>query len=397
MRKHTITAPVSSARRNRRTLPALPITGVLVSAVVALLLAFAEPALAQDAGGTVDEAITRMETTLARLGSNLGEAARTLLLILFTVDLVLRFGRWAIEETSFERVFGTWLFQLAFVAMVYVLALIVPQLVDQLTGLAQRFAALAGNSQEPSASSLITGGLEHAGNWIGAIKFFEPSTWLYIFAAIVSVIVTAMTVAFLVIAYAEIYLVGLAGIIVLGLAGLQETRGAAIAYIRMLIGKALKLMALMIVYGAINTLTAALGAESAGGAGVSAALGMIMLQIIGALLIISLPSTVEGLVSNIGSSSAESGARSVGNMAQSAATTAGGFALGAMASRGGMVKAATGYFGMGAKDVAGVTGKAATAAPGGPSGKGLMQATDALTPDAASALHDRIQSRIRGK
>ena len=397
------------ALTDRRGLPALPVVGAIMLVLVALMLSGIEPALAQDAsgaGGTVDAAIDRMETTLANLGNNLGEAARTLLLILFTVDLVLRFGRWAMEESSFGQVFGSWLFQLAFVAMVYVLALMVPQVVDQLTGLAQRFASLAGNAEEPSASGMITGGLQHATNWIAAIKYFDPSTWLYIFAALISVIVTAMTVAFLVIAYAEIYLVGLAGIIVLGLAGLQETRGAAIAYIRMLIGKALKLMALMIVYGALHTLTSALSVDSAGGAGVSAALGMIMLQIIGALLIISLPSTVEGLVSNIGSSVAESGARTVGGVAQTGVSTAGGFALGFMARNLGpdIARKLGGLLGMGAKEAADVAGKAAKTAAGVAgetsglgAAKGLMQATDAITPDAANELRDRIQSKIRGK
>ena len=391
---------------DRNAIRLLPVLAALVPALVCLLV-FTGSGLAQDAsgaGGTVDAAISRMASTLSHLGDNLGEAARTLLLVLFGIDLVLRFGRWAIEESSFERVFGSWLFQLAFVAMVYVLALLVPELIEQLTELAARFAGYAGGDAKPSASGIITSGIQQAIGWVGAIGFFQPATWLYLITAIISVIVTAMTVAFLVIAYAEIYLVGLAGIIVLGLAGLEETRGAAIAYIRLLIGKALKLMALMIVYSALNTLTASLSAGSAAGAGYEAALGTIMLQIIGALLIISLPSTVEGLVSNIGSSVAESGARSVGGMAQSVVSGAGGFALGAVAGRSAPVNAAMKYFGMGAKGAANVAGKAARTAAdvagnasGAGAAKGLMQATDALTPDAASALRDRIQARIRGK
>ena len=393
---------------DRNAIRLLPVLASLVPAL-ACLLVFTDSGLAQDvsgAGGTVDAAIARMESTLSHLGDNLGKAARDLLLILFGVDLVLRFGRWAMEESSFDRVFGAWLFQLAFVAIVYALALLVPELIEQLTELAARFAGYAGAGEKPSASGLITSGIEQAVGWIGETRWNQLSTWLYIFAAIISVIVTAMTVAFLVIAYAEIYLVGLAGIIVLGLAGLEETRSAAIAYIRLLIGKALKLMALMIVYGALHTLTSKLatGGYDSFGAGVSAALGMIMLQIIGALLIISLPSSVEQLVSNIGSSVAETGSRFVGNHAKAGLSFAGGFVGGALL--GGGMKLA----GFIAGKIAGLlrkggtaAGKAATTAAeagagtaaAGATGKGLMQATEALTPEAARALRERISKAAR--
>ena len=392
-----------------RALPALPVVAASATALVLPMLFDAGPALAQGAGGTVDAAISRMESTLAHLGDNLGEAARDLLLILFGVDLVLRFGRWAIEESSFGQVFGAWLFQLAFVVIVYGLALLVPELIEQLTELAARFAGYAGAGEKPSASGLITSGIEQAVGWIAETRWNEPSTWLYIFAAIISVIVTAMTVAFLVIAYAEIYLVGLAGIIVLGLAGLQETRSAAIAYIRMLIGKALKLMALMIIYSALHTLTSKLatGGYDSFGAGVSAALGMIMLQVIGAMLIISLPSSVEQLVSNIGSSVAESGSRFVGNQAKAGLSFVGGFVGGALL--GGGMKLAGSIAGKIAGKIGGLlrkggaaAGKAATTAAGAgggtaasAAGKGLMQATEALSPAAARALRERISKAAR--
>ena len=393
---------------DRNAIRLLPVLASLVPAL-ACLLVFTDSGLAQDvsgAGGTVDAAIARMESTLSHLGDNLGKAARDLLLILFGVDLVLRFGRWAMEESSFDRVFGAWLFQLAFVAIVYALALLVPELIEQLTELAARFAGYAGAGEKPSASGLITSGIEQAVGWIGETRWNQPSTWLYIFAAIISVIVTAMTVAFLVIAYAEIYLVGLAGIIVLGLAGLQETRGAAIAYIRLLIGKALKLMALMIVYGALHTLTSKLatGAYDSFGAGVSAVLGVIMLQIIGALLIISLPSTVEQLVSNIGSSVAETGSRFVGDQAKAGLSFVGGFVGGALLGGGARLAAniagkVAGLVGKGGA----AAGKAATTASGagagtaaGAAGKGLMQATEALTPEAARALRERISKATGG-
>ena len=385
--------------RNRGRSPPCRVPAVILWGVLIALIVLPGGALAQDVGGAgsaVDDVIEQFSETLTRMGGRAGEVARSLLLILFTLDLVLRFGRWAMQGNSFGEVFGTWTYQLTFVSLVYVLALMVPEVVGALTKLALRFASAAGGGDsEPSASGMITDGLRQAMTWLGEIGVFEPSTWFYIFAAIISIVVTAMTVAFLVITYAEIYLIGLAGIIVLGFAGLEEARGAAISYIRLLIGKALKLMALMIIYGAINSLTTALATSPA--TGFSGALGMIMLQIIACLLIITLPGSVEGLVSNIGSSSAEGGARTAGRMVQSGLTTTA--ILGATLGRSGAQKLAGGMaakLGIGAAAAAVAAGAAGAAARAGSPGQGgdRMAASDALTGDAAADVKARISEAI---
>ena len=385
--------------RNRGRSPPWRGPAVILWGVLFALIVLPGGALAQDAGtagSAVDDVIEQFSKTLEDMGGRAGEVARSLLLILFTLDLVLRFGRWAMQGNSFGEVFGTWTYQLTFVSLVYVLALMVPKVVEELTELALRFASAATTSgaSEPSASGMITDGLRQAMTWLGEMRLRSPATWFYIFAAIISIVVTAMTVAFLVITYAEIYLIGLAGIIVLGFAGLEEARGAAIAYIRLLIGKALKLMALMIIYGAISSLTSALADTSTGYSG---ALGMIMLQIIACLLIITLPGSVEGLVSNIGSSSAEGGAKTAGRMVQSGITTTA--ILGATMGRSGAQKLAGGMaakLGIGGAAAAVAAGAAATAARAGSPGQGgdRMSASDALTGDAAADVKARISEAI---
>ena len=384
--------------RNRGRSPPWRGPAVILWGVLFALIVLPGGALAQDvgtAGSAVDAVIEQFNDTLREMGRNAGLIARSLLLILFTLDLVLRFGRWAMQGNSFGEVFGTWTYQLTFVSLVYVLALMVPDVVDALTELALRFASAAGGGDsEPSASGMITDGLSQALTWLGKMRALQPATWLYLFAAIISIVVTAMTVAFLVITYAEIYLIGLAGIIVLGFAGLEEARGAAIAYIRLLIGKALKLMALMIIYGAISSLTSALADASTGYSG---ALGMIMLQIIACLLIITLPGSVEALVSNIGSSSAEGGAKTAGRMVQSGITTTA--ILGATMGRSGAQKLAGGMaakLGIGGAAAAVAAGAAATAARAGSPGQGgdRMSASDALTGDAAADVKARISEAI---
>ena len=385
--------------RNRGRSPPWRGPAVILWGVLIALIVLPPAALAQDAGtagSAVDDVIEQFSKTLEDMGGRAGEVARSLLLILFTLDLVLRFGRWAMQGNSFGEVFGTWTYQLTFVSLVYVLALMVPKVVEELTELALRFASAATTSgaSEPSASGMITDGLRQAMTWLGEMRLRSPATWFYIFAAIISIVVTAMTVAFLVITYAEIYLIGLAGIIVLGFAGLEEARGAAIAYIRLLIGKALKLMALMIIYGAISSLTSALADTPTGYSG---ALGMIMLQIIACLLIITLPGSVEGLVSNIGSSSAEGGAKTAGRMVQSGITTTA--ILGATMGRSGTQKLAGGMaakLGIGGAAAAVAAGAAATAARAGSPGQGgdRMSASDALTGDAAADVKARISEAI---
>ena len=383
---------------DRRRNPSWRAPAVILCGVLIALIVLPAGALAQDAGGVggaVDEVIEQFSDTLTRMGATVGEKARNLLLALFTVDLVLRFGRWAMQGNSFGEVFGTWTYQLAFVMMVYMLALWVPDVVKSLTGMALRLASAAGDTgSEPSASGMITAGLKQAVSWLGNINVTRPSTWFYIFAAIISIVVTAMTVAFLVITYAEIYLIGLAGIIVLGFAGLEEARAAAISYIRLLIGKALKLMALMIIYAAIASLTTALASDPA--TGIAGALGMIMLQIIACLLIITLPGSVEALVSNIGSSSAEGGAKTAGHMVQSGITTTA--MLGATLGRSGAQKLAGGMgvkLGIGAAAATAAAAAASAARTGSPGqGGDRMSASDALTGDAAADVKARISEAI---
>ncbi len=373
---------------------------VLALLALVLLPAQAVAQEAAEAGGAVDAMIEAMRRTLTTLGENAGQAARNLLLILFGMDLVLRFGRWAIQGSSFDEVWGTWFYQFTFVVIVYALVLMVPEVVTALTKLAMKFAAATGGATvEPTASGMITNGLKQAVGWVQAIELLEPRTWLFLITAIISITVTSITVAFLVITYAEIYLIGLAGIIVLGFAGLQETRAASVSYIRLLIGKALKLMALMIVYGAVSTLTTAMAGDASTGAG--GALGMIMLQIIACLLIISLPGTVEALVSNIGASSAEGGAKFAGTMASNAMKIAGKIAIiGAIMGKTGGGNIAT-TLGKQAKDGlkdALTGGSSGGSSPGsstvGSSGGERMSATDALGTGAAADIRAKISEAL---
>ena len=347
--------------------------GLLATLAAPLLLAaWPDAALAQAnaAGAALDSALDNMADTLDRLGSTLGTRAQQLLLALLVVDFVWRGGKWAIGEDRIDVVFQGFLYQLAFVIMVWGVAMGVPEIVAALADAALDIAGVAGGT-EARPSAIVAGGLQRAVGWLGDISLTDPGTWFYVFAAAASVIVLAVAVAMVVVVYAELYIAGLAGVIALAFAGLSETRDIAVSYVKSLIGKSFKLMGAMVVIAATGEITTALAARPVGG--FENAMGMLLLQIVGGVLIMTLPAALENLVSGsrLGSRSAEAVGRAVGGAVRTAAVAGaaatGGAVGGAVggsigaarsgASAGGVVKAAVGGGARGGMDWGGVAAR----------------------------------------
>ena len=301
------------------------------AALAALCLAAAsDAAFAQTtAGAALDSAVDRLAATLDQLGSTLGTRAQQLLLALLAVDFVWRGGKWAIGEDRIDAVFQGFLYQLAFVIMVWAFAAGVPQIVAWLAQTALDIASGAG-AAEARPSAIVADGLERAVGWLGEISLVRPGTVFYVFAAGASVIVLAMAVAMIVVVYAELYIAGLAGVIALAFAGLSETRGIAVGYVKALIGKAFKLMGVLIVIAATAEITTALAVSS--GRGFENAMGMLLLQIVGGVLIMTLPGALESLVSGsrLGTRSAEAVGRMAGGAVKTAAVASAAAAGGAV-------------------------------------------------------------------
>ena len=383
-----------SANAPRQYLPARP---ALLVCLAVLVLCWPEAGAAQSAGdlkaasetgGVLDATIDRFRAGLYGVGGRLGEIARNAMLTLFVVDLVLRFGRGIFGDESIPGLFRGFAFQLGFLVCIWGFTFIVPQVIEFLADQALDIASKAG-SDAAKPGGMVTEGLARAVGWLGEIRPLSPGTWFYIFAAGISVIVMAIAVAMLVVTYAELYLAGMAGMITLMFAGLTETRDKALDYINSLVGKAFKLMGVMIIVAATGEMTTAL-AES-DGAGLANAMGMITLQLISAILILTLPGTLESLVgAKFASQAAEMVGKVAGGVAKVAAAAGLGAAAGAVA---GAASAGTkaAKAGSSAGDIAKAAGKAAAT---GARDRGIDLGRATRNKEVLSGIGKKIADRL---
>ena len=329
----------------------------LLACAAALVLIWPEAGLAQQntpgtqTGQVLDSAIDTMKDGIYRVGARLSEIARWSLVSLFVVDLVLRFGRGIFSNDALSDLFRGFAFQLGFVGFIWGVALWTPDIIAALANTALDIANAAGASNA-QAGGMVTEGLARAAGWLDEISVLSPGTWFYLTAAAISIIVMAMAVAMLVVTYAELYLAGMAGMVTLMFAGLSETRDIALKYVNSLVGKAFKLMGLMIIVAATGEMTTALATRT--GSGLANAMGMITLQIVSAVLIMTLPGTLERLVGSGFSSRA-------------------GEMIGKMAGGAMKVAAFAGLGGAGGAMV-GASAEALKAAKAGTSGMGIVKA-----------------------
>ena len=304
-----------------------------IGIVVALILACvpldvaAQSDTAAQTGNVLDNVVDQIKNSFAAVGSRLSDIARAALLSLLVIDFILRAGRALIGNDPIESLIKGFAFQIGFVALAGGFILFVPEFVDFLASTAINIASAAG-SPDVSASNLVGEGLRRATGYLGEISVMRPGTIFYIVVATISVIVLAVTVAMLVVIWAELYLCALAGLVALMFAGLSETRDIALGYVNSLVGKAFKLMGLLIIVAATGEMTT--GLSRMDGTGFGAAMGMILMQIVSAILILTLPSALESLIGNKFASRAS---EAVGRTAMTAGTAtaaavAGGAAVG---------------------------------------------------------------------
>ena len=320
------------------------LTALLAGSVLLTLLADPAQAQAASVGGVLDDVVAQIRKSFEGVGDRIREIAWAALISLLIVDFTLRAGRGMFsDEGGMSPLLKGFAFQIGFVALIYGFIQFVPEFVDFLANTAVTIAGAASNpgtyhpggglSTPPSvsASDLVADGLGRALGWVQAISVLSPGTWFFLIAAAVSVVVLAITVAILVVTWAELYLAALAGMITLMFAGLTETRDKALSYINGVIGKAFKLMGLLIIVAATGEMTDAMARMD--GAGFGAAMGMILLQIVTLVLIMTLPGTLERMV---GGAFATRSAEVIGKMAGSVAAMGVGAAVGA--GLGGMAK-----------------------------------------------------------
>ena len=304
------------ARRQGATVPA--ILSVLLAVAVAEPLAAQTPV---SAAGTLDDALEAMKTSLDTMGARLGTLAMGLMGTLLLIEFVWRGGKWAITGHSIEEVVQPMAYTIGLASVVFGLSQVIPETVHWLAATALSVADTAGDGSggDVSASGIVTAGLTRVAHWLRQIGI-NPATYFYILTAAISLVVLAIEVAMLVMVYAEIYLVGLVGIVTLGFAGLSQTRDIARGYFMALVGKAFKLMALLVVVRGIHAMSSAIAVRP--GSGFENAVSVLLLQIVGAVLILVLPGTLERLVAGSRTGgAAEAAGKYVGSAATGAAKT----------------------------------------------------------------------------
>lgn len=361
-------------------------TGVHAAAPAILLglaaLLWPDAALAQGdveadgVGLALNKGVEALKTVLDDSGAMLAERAQQMLLFLLVLDFVWRGGKWALSSQSFSDFAEPLVYTIGLVTLVWGLTENLVAFVEWITTAAGQLSGRTGTAGEESLkpARILEQGFQRVLVWTKAAKWTDPESWAFLLCAFISLIVMAVELAMVILIYAELYLLGLAGVVALGFAGLTQTRGVATRYVMMLFGKGFKLLALLIVVNATHLLARVAeeslrtttpeaskamrfadvtAGEYLASVTVAGAMAAILLQLIGVVLIIMLPGAMERLVA--GSASADVAGPGA-KMVAGAAMTGGGAALGAAggAAAGAAAAgkaAATGPFRAGLKDV----------------------------------------------
>ena len=313
-------------------------------AIGVVLMSWPGLALAQ-VGDALDGATEALETVLTQAGDTLGFWARQLLIGLVVLDFVWRGGKWLFSGQSISAFAEPTVYTIGIVTLAWAFTSMVPDVVGWITWQ----ATVLSNAAQPGAGSALTpsemmsDGLDRALLWIGEIGL-DPATWVFLLCAGISLIVMAAELAMVILVYAEIHLVGLVGIATLGFAGLTQTRGVAKTFVMVLFAKGFKLLTLLLVVDATHRLAQAVVdatmtdlTTSGGGpmqiapnvviepsVTVAGAMGAVLMQIVGVVLVIMLPGAVERLVGGTAVGDvAGTGGRMIAGAGTSAMTTAG--------------------------------------------------------------------------
>ena len=250
----------------------------------------------------IEEFRTVMDTTATRLTGT----ATWLLAILFGVDLVYNMGRSIFGSEPFGQMFGRLFFRTLYVGIIATLINFAPDMLFWLAETGTNFAGLispSGTTENPNLGLIMTDGIRMAKSTVEQIKLTQPFALFYPLIALWQLLVTGVVIAIIIVIYAEIYLVGLMGLLVLAFGGWDSTKGAAETYLKTLIGKAFKLAGVIFIFTFMGILGNTLASQGVDGLGLEMLLVLAILELIRAVLIITLPNTMEGLIGGITSNS----------------------------------------------------------------------------------------------
>ena len=300
------------------------------------------PAIARaqgvDAPGELDQMVRTMERISQGMTSGIVDVAVTLLYTMAAIEFAWTFGKGTLQGEAMAALLAKLIVRLVVVGVFLVCLQYGADLVQIAIDSALAVAGVGGVTTEPSPSQVLAQALDMVGQILGELSVLSPGYSIGLVLVGLAVVITAAAMAAMIIlVYAELYLMAVAGLLGLGFGGLEATRDIAINYIRMLVGKAFKLLTLLIVNGMVMaTLETAFQLANPD---LFTALQLLIVQVVGLVLLLQLPSAVEGLFgggANAAASIAGSfGAAMTGRALMTAGMTAGGAAYGGV--RGGII------------------------------------------------------------
>lgn len=314
--------------------------------------------------GQIQATLEAMNSAMTALTTTISRLARNLLISLFVIDLVLLAGRTVLSGEEMGPAVSRFIYRLLFAFICFTLIAnaseVIAWLSDKALDIAQLSANGAGvNFTEPSIAGIMRDAARDAMALFGKVEW-NPGTWLFLIAGLTQLVVSAVMGAVLVVSTIELYLVGILGLFALGFAGLEVAQGSASLYIKSMIGKAMKLLGLMLMWSLTTGLTNAIVVSA--GVTAATALAIIAVLIFTGVLIMTLPNSIEALAGGIGSSAAAAIAGGITAWAagRAAATTAGAGIGGAAGALKGGIQGAKGGLsgGVSSTIVGGVTGAA---------------------------------------
>ncbi len=323
-----------ATRLNQRPFPArvLSTVAVCVPAVCAPI-----GVDAQDAPARLDSLVRTVEQISSGMSANVASVAVTLLYTMAAIEFAWTFAKGTIQGEGLSALLTKLIVRLVTVGALVLCLNFGDQLVHLVIDSAVAVAHVGGSTTEPSPSAILSQALGMVGRLLGEVSVLSPghSVGLVLVSLAVAITAAAMA-AFVVVVYAELYLAAVAGLLGLGFGGLESTRDIAMSYLRMLIGMGFKLLTLLIVNGLVMaTLETTFQADG----DLFSAIQILIIQVVGLVLILRLPTVVERIVSGTGSGSSAAMVGGMAGMTAWRATKAAGRAGGGAAyggARGGV-------------------------------------------------------------
>ena len=236
-----------------------------------------------------DRFLADIATATVRIMAAVAPAAITLLLTLFTVDLVLRGGQW-IFSGSLSGSLGGFAMRLLTVCLCLALLRFPGELIGLVDDTARTLAGQIGGAQSFTLTSFAAGRSALAFSLLeGVFTHPRPIQIMLHLVALALALTMAIQIAFILFWSLNLYLVGAAGLLALGFGGLKETTGSVRAYTSHLLGAGLSLLCVLLVIATGLDLVWDIRAD---GSIPVAALAVLLTDIIACLLIWLLPRSI---------------------------------------------------------------------------------------------------------